>query len=346
MLSNYSLRLSFLSQEQALRTRSTQQLLSSAVEHLCTIARDDPTLLAQAEKLTEAMQPAWDVPQLEEIQRHLKSLLFRHFELHTSQQEAYQRIKHLLAQYAGNMAQLSSHSDQHQQQLSGCAQQIEASQHLGELAPLLQNVVESGQRLARDSHHAVTALQDLRDQADAQEAQIHQLSTSLQRMQDTSRHDPMTAALNSQGFEEALLAESKRSQRLDTPWSAAVLHAHISPEGQAQLGLDQHDSSLRHITHIARRALRPQDLVARTSEQHLVLLLPHSDGPQAAQALGRLQQELAQSPLVHSDHLIPIRISAGLVQAQPPEPPKTTLERAAQALLQALRMGGERVVLA
>ncbi|MBS7350999.1 MAG: GGDEF domain-containing protein [Comamonas sp.] len=346
MLGNYSLRLSFLSQEQGLRTHSTQQLLAMAVQHLCAIASEDPPLLAQAQKVTEAMQPAWDVSQLEEIQRQLKSLLFRHFELHTSQQEAYERIKDLLAQYAGHMAQLSSNSQQHQEQLSGCAQQIQSSQHLGQLAPLLQNVVDSGGRLARESHHAMTALQDLRDQAEAQEAQIHQLSAALQRMQDTSRHDPMTAALNTQGFEEALLAEAERSQRQGSAWSVAVLHAHLHPQDKERLGLDVHDYSLRHLTYTARSCLRPQDLVARTSEQHLVLLLPHSNAQQSAQALARLQHELAQRPLLYGDYLIPIDISAGLVQALPADPPKATLERAAQALLQALRMGGQRVVLA
>ena len=51
------------------------------------------------------MAPAWTSTQLGHIQYHLKSLLFRHLELHTSTQEAHERIKDLLAQYAHHMAE-------------------------------------------------------------------------------------------------------------------------------------------------------------------------------------------------------------------------------------------------
>lgn len=345
MLTNYSFRLSFLSQEQAQRTHNMQQLLHMTIEHLCTLGEQDPPLLAQAEKLRQAMQPAWTSSQLGQIQFHLKSLLFRHLELHTSTQEAHERIKDLLAQYAHHLAELSTHSEQHQAQLNDCATHIEHTHHLGELAQLFESVVESGDRLARDSHHAVAALQDLRERAQEQEAQIHQLSAHLQRMQDTSRHDASTGALNTQGLQEALLAEIQRSQQLRTPLSVAVLQMELPAQALAALPPEGLDLGLRHLTQTARNLLRPQDEVGRTTDQHLVLLLPDSPLEQAAHTLARLQNELAQRPLLHGDVLAHLQLSAGLVQLQTYETPPQTLERAARALRQALRTGGNKVVL-
>lgn len=345
MLTNYGFRLSFLSQEQAQRIHNMQQLLRMTVDHLCVLGEQDPPLLAQAEKLRQAMEPAWDSDQLNQIQFRLKSLLFRHLELHTSTQEAHERIKDLLAQYAHRMAELSSHSEQHQAQLNDCATHIEQTHHLGELAQLFEAVVESGNRLARDSHHAVAALQDLREQALAQEAQIHQLSAHLQRMQDTSRHDPRTGALNTQGLQEALLAEIQRSQQHRTPLSVAVLQMELPAQALQALPPEGHDLGLRHLTQVARNILRPQDEVGRTTDQHLVLLLPDSPQAQGAQALAQIQNELALRPLLHADVLAHITLSAGLVELLPYESPQQALERAARALRQALRMGGSKVVL-
>lgn len=350
MLHNYSYRLSFLSQEQAQRARTIAQLLAMAVEHLRTIAIQDPPLQGLAEKLQTAMEAAWTTPQLQHIQLHLKNLLFRHLELHNSQQEAHERIKDLLAQYAGHMADLSSHSSQHQEQLSDYAQRIQQTRHLGDLAPLLEAVVASGNRLARESHHAMSAMRDLQEQAQAQEQQIHQLSSRLQRMQDTSRHDPSTGALNSQGLQEAFLAESVRSERLQSPLSVAVIQAQLPATALAgpdavQDPLALPELALCHLVQVARNTLRPQDDIGRTSDQHLVLVLPDSPSDQAAQALARLQSELAQSPLLHAQDCTTVELSAGLVQKHPQETPQQTLERAARALHQAVRMGGGRVVL-
>ena len=172
-------------------------------------------------------------------------------------------------------------------------------------------------------------------------------------MQDASRHDPSTEALNTQGLQETFLAEAARSTRLNSPLSIAVLQvqtpaeqATTSPLPSVGDGLHAtHEMALRHLVQIARSTLRPQDAIGRSSEQNLVLIFPDSAAPQASQALARLQQELAQTPLLYADDCLAMALSAGVVQKLPQETPQQTLQRAAQALRQAIRMGGQRVVL-
>ncbi len=153
------------------------------VEHLRAISTQDPLLQRLAEKLKEGIASPWTAPQLQQIQIQLKSLLFRHFELHSSHEEAHNRFKELLAQYAQHMADLSGNSQQHQEQLSHYAEKIEQAPDLPALTPLLEAVVASGSRLARESKQAVVTMRDLQEQALAQEQQIYQLSHNLQRMQ-------------------------------------------------------------------------------------------------------------------------------------------------------------------
>ena len=353
MLQNYSFRLSFLSQEQAQRAHQIAQMVGMTVEHLRAISTQDPLLQRLAEKLKEGIASPWTAPQLQQIQIQLKSLLFRHFELHSSHEEAHNRFKELLAQYAQHMADLSGNSQQHQEQLSHYAEKIEQAPDLPALTPLLEAVVASGSRLARESKQAVVTMRDLQEQALAQEQQIYQLSHNLQRMQDASRHDPSTEALNTQGLQETFLAEAARSTRLNSPLSIAVLQvqtpaeqATTSPRPSVGDGLHAtHEMALRHLVQIARSTLRPQDAIGRSSEQNLVLIFPDSAAPEASQALARLQQELAQTPLLYADDCLAMALSAGVVQKLPQETPQQTLQRAAQALRQAIRMGGQRVVL-
>ncbi len=103
----------------------------------------------------------------------------------------------------------------------------------------------------------------------------------------------------------------------------------------------------RYDTWYKLRAARcaPKMRLAALANKNLVLIFPDSAAPEASQALARLQQELAQTPLLYADDCLAMALSAGVVQKLPQETPQQTLQRAAQALRQAIRMGGQRVVL-
>lgn len=346
MLHNYSYRLSFNAQEQGQRRERIQEQLSLTLDHLRSMGAHDEPLQQQAEQLGAAMEKPWSLSQLDTIEHHLKSLLFRHLELHQSQQEAHTRLKDLLANYASHMADMCEHSSRHQAKLTECAGQIQQARSLGELPALVEAMVESGHTLVTENRHVHAQLQDLRAQADAQENTIHALTTSLQRMQDTSRHDPFSGALNSQGLKETLLSESARARRHGTPLSVALLQLDLPDALRSALGAEAEDLVLRHLTHVARSVMRPQDALARMPDDSLVMLLPESPVANAAQALSRLQTELTQRPLIHGDNLERLHFSGGVVQMLERETPLDLLQRAAHAAQQAQLMGGARVVIA
>lgn len=344
MLHNYSYRLSFNAQEQAERRALIHQHLGLTLQHIRSLATEDNALQQQAQQLETAMQAPWTHAQLDTIGHQLKSFLFRHFELQTQQLEALRDLSQQLSQHAQLLAELSEHQSTPHKQLSESARQVAQSTSAQQLRTHLAPLLEYGKTLVTEQRHIHAQLQDLHEQTDVQESTIHSLTKDLQRLQEISRHDPSSGALNGKGLQETIQMEMARAHRHHAPLSAAVLQLRTTDELLHSLGPQAHDLLLRHFVHVLRSALRPQDALARTPDHRLVLLMPYSTVEQSSQALGRLQTEVAQRPLVHGDNLERLSFSAGVVQLQPHEQPLELLKRAAMAAEQANNLDDASII--
>lgn len=341
MLANYSYRLSFTAEDQSQRRRSIHALLQMVCAHILSIAAHDTALQKQAAALNEAMQAPWTLRQLDTIQTHLKNLLFRHLEIEGSRSEAHQQLKALLATHTQQMAGLGKLSAQHAQQLQTCATQIQSAQDLGDLASALDVVVQSGHALAAENRQVQAQLTDLQAQTETQAQTISDLSSSLSQIEDSTRHDPETGALNEQGLQEVLLAEVARSQRHPQPMSLAALCVdplpHMDPATTT--------TALVHLARLVRSTLRPQDALGRVDAHQFVLVFPGTEPAKTAQALARLQSELSQRPLLLGEQYTAMSFSAGVISLSGVDTPAQAIARAAQACEQAQRMGTRRIVL-
>jgi diguanylate cyclase len=349
MLHNYSYRLSFTSQDQAQRRHAIHALLRMVGQHIGHTAAHDLHLQAHAQALAQAMEQPWTLQQLDTIQTHLKNLLARHLLVESNRSDAHAQLKTLLAQHAQQLSSLGQHSDSHAQALQSCAAQIQQSQDLGDLAAVLEAVVQSGSALATENRIALAQLEDLREQNQRQEQAIETLGQTLSQVEDSTRHDPETGALNPTGLQEALQVEAARNRRHLQPTSLASLAIDppaapwgtapdIDPEALAT-------ASRAHLARLVRSTLRPQDTLARTSVQQFALLFPDTDPGHAAQALSRLQTELKQQALTFNEANITLQVSAGVIAVHPLDTPADAIRRADQACEQAQRMGGARVAL-
>lgn len=345
MLHNYSYRLSFTSEDQAQRRLSIHDLLRMVGKHIASIATHDEFLQQQAQALTTAMEQPWTLQQLDILQTHLKNLLSRHLEIEDSRAQAHEQLKALLAAHTEQLRSLGKLSEHHASALATCAEQIQASQDLGDLAVVLESVVESGSALAMESRMAQAQLEDLRAQNQAQELEIEKLSSTLSLVKDSTRHDPATGALNPQGLREALLTEAARKLRHAQPTSLATLEIDNLATLQGEYGGDTSSAALRHIARLVRSTLRPQDALARLNPAQFALLFPDTDATQTAHALARLQIELNQRPVLLDEQRIPLSFSAGVIAVNKTDTPDEAIRRATQACEQAQRMGKGRVVL-
>lgn len=345
MLSNYSYRLSFTAEDQAQRRLSIHALLRMVGEHIVSIASHDEPLQKQAQALSSAMEKPWTLRQLDAMQTHLKSLLFRHLEIDSHRNEAHQQLKDLLAEHTHQMASLGKLSEHHAHELHDCAQRIQQAQDLGDLAMVLQSVVQSGSALATENRMVQAQLADLREQTEAQEHTIEELSISLSHIEDSTRHDPETGTLNLLGFHDALMSEAARSHRQTQPISLAALQVdHLAAIG-AEAGPTAVSAALIHMARLIRSTLRPQDAAGRTSPTQFSVLFPGTKPAQAAQALARLQAAISERPLLHADRRWTLSFSAGVIALNDLDTPAQALARAAHACEQAQHMGMGRVAL-
>lgn len=347
MLHNYSYRLSFTAEDQAQRRQSMQAMLRMVAEHIASIATQDQALQQQAQALTSAMQQPWSLAQLDTMQTHLKNLLFRHLQIEGARNDACQQLKQLLGEHTRQLAGLGKLSATHAQDLQECAQQIQQTQDLGGLTQVLESVVQSGHALATENRMALAQLEDLRAQAQAQERKIAELTDILTQFESSTRHDPLTGALNLQGLQETLQAELARTRSHAQHVSLATLQ--LDPLVVTDLpSQDLPPAELAALTHVARlvrSTLRPQDALGRVNDLQFAIVFPATAPGDAAQALARLQTVLAQRPLLHAEHKLELSFSAGLIAVRASEPPTEALARATQACEQAQRMGRARVAL-
>lgn len=349
MLHNYSYRLSFTSEDQAQRRRAVHDLLRMVGQHVSNTAAHDPHLQTHAQALAQAMEQPWTLPQLDVIQTHLKNLLARHLLLESNRSDAHIQLKTLLTQHTQQLSSLGQHSDHHAQALQSCATQIQQSQDLGDLATVLEAVVQSGTALATENRITLAHLEDLREQNHKQELALETLGQTLSQVEDSTRHDPETGALNPQGLQEALQVEAARNRRHLQPTSLASLA--IDPLPAAATTAPDFDTqalaaaSHVHLARLVRSTLRPQDAFARTQAQQFAILFPDTDPNHAAQALARLQAELKERPLTLNEAHITLHVSAGVIAVHTLDTPADAIRRADSACEQAQRMGGARVAL-
>lgn len=345
MLHNYSYRLSFTSEDQAQRRSCIHALLRMVGSHMGAIASQNPVLQLQASALSASLDKPWTLAQLDTTQTHLKNLLHCHLDMEGQRADAHEQLKALLTAHTVQLSSLGKSSEKHAQSLKACAQQIQQSQDLGDLAVVLESVVESGSALATENRIAQAQLEDLRAQNQAQEIKLQKLASTLLLVEDSTRHDPETGALNQQGLHEALRTEVARNQRHTPASSLAALQLDPSDALQAQADPDAHSAALVHMARLVRSTLRPQDALARISAQQFALLFPETDATQTAQALARLQTALRERPLLLDELRIPLSFSAGVIAITPTDTPAQAITRAVQACEQAQHMGMARVAL-
>ena len=339
MLQNYAYRLSFAAEDQAQRRRAIQGLLRTVVAHTAALNQHDEALQVLSRQLLSELEKPWTQRHLDQLQQLMQTLLLRQLDLHAKSEEAQEHIKALLSESLQRLAVLSASNTVQTGHIEQCTSQLEQARALGDITPILAELMGATRAIAAENHVAHAALQDLRERSVQEQESIQALRKALSQAEELSHHDPLTRCLNAKGLEEALERELARANRYHSPLSLASL----SLEGMHALGLEQGPALVEqaqcHLAMVARSVLRPQDVLARDQANHFFLALPGASVDDALQALIRLQEELPRRPLLSEDEKIPLDIRAGVVQAWPSESRLDLLNRADQSLQHAQMTG-------
>ena len=166
----------------------------------------------------------------------------------------------------------------------------------------------------------------------------------VEQLAGEARSDALTGVLNRRGFNERAAVELAHAIREKRSLALVVLDIDHFKLVNDEWGHDTGDLVLVNLARLLERRSRSIDAVARIGGEEFVVLMPQAPSQDAARFVDRIRTELAQP---HPDRTVPtIRISAGIVSAQPPASIEALLIVADRALYAAKREGRNRTTIA
>ncbi|WP_101048221.1 GGDEF domain-containing protein [Macromonas nakdongensis] len=344
MMADFAFRLSFVAEEQEQIRRTLLGLLHTVFEQIDAISPDNPWLQQQMAALAEATQPPLSARRLEDVQRRLKGLIHQQALAREQTQEAQRVMKETLGVFLERLAQTADNSDKYQLQFENCANRLEQAQSLSDMAPVLQEAIQSARAMALDTRRTSEELHLLRERATEAEAEVERLRQELDRMSEVASHDLLTGVLNRKGLLEVANRELSRAERMGIDVCLAVLDIDDFKKINDEHGHLTGDGALKHLADVSRRSLRPHDSVARYGGEEFVVLLPDTELEEAVAVITRLQRELTTHLFLEGDKRLLITFSAGVTRMVGTESSTDALNRADQAMYAAKRAGKNRVV--
>jgi diguanylate cyclase (GGDEF)-like protein len=171
----------------------------------------------------------------------------------------------------------------------------------------------------------------------------------LEQVTEEADHDGLTGLNNRQHFDRRLQEEWQRHQRLGQPFSLLMLDLDHFKDLNDAHGHLAGDRALAAVGRLLQASLRQSDFPARYGGEEFVVILPHTDGPQARHLAERLRQALAVEPVAHRDgSALRLTASFGVAASVPGHTgtPEELLHLADQALYQAKNNGRNQVACA
>jgi len=245
-------------------------------------------------------------------------------------------VREMVGQVADQTETLAKDLGVKNRDLAGNVQSLKTSRDKNEILRLLstvvmqaggiQNTVEASHRELLETRRSLTAMQ-----------------TELAETRQMLNEDALTGALNRRGLDQTLEREVARAQRNQTRLSLAMLDLDHFKKLNDTYGHEAGDRMLVHFAVLTKSVLRKSDALVRYGGEEFAVLLPDTDARGALFVLGRLQQLLAKTPLMHERAQISATFSAGIATLRAEENGHALLRRADEAMYQA-KHGGRNLI--
>lgn len=135
-----------------------------------------------------------------------------------------------------------------------------------------------------------------------------------------------------------------RMLRERQPFTVAVADLDGFTERNRTLGRAAGDRALQLLSTVARKAIRPGDVIGRIGGDEFLFVMPRTSPDDATRAFERLREELVLAQATSED--APFTVSIGVIGSSGGASIEEILHRAAGALDHARSQGGNRVVVA
>jgi diguanylate cyclase len=344
MLGNFNLRLSFAAEDQAEIRLTLLKLLHLTIENIGELTLDDRWLQRDIGVLLAAATPPLTLRRLDDVERHIKNVMFKQVAAKGRALEAQEQMRQMLALFIERLAQMTEVTSVHHGRMEEGARLIERAKSLEEIAPVMKDLVGATRGMADAFRNTHDELRAMREKVQATEAEIVKLHEELDHVSAQARHDMLTGALNRKGLDEALARELAEVQRKEIPLCVTLLDIDNFKKLNDSKGHATGDAALAHLATVTRESMRPHDTLARYGGEEFVILMPDTPLDQGIEAMTRLQRELTRRFFLAGNDKIVITFSAGVAQLAPGEEANDAIARADKAMYLAKRAGKNRVV--
>ncbi|MDT9001923.1 GGDEF domain-containing protein [Paucibacter sp. APW11] len=172
------------------------------------------------------------------------------------------------------------------------------------------------------------------------------LQRLIARIEQLTRTDTLTGALNRRAFQEQLQLLQARRRR-GHAYALLMIDVDHFKRINDQFGHAAGDAALQHLVAVLKGGIRDVDLLGRLGGEEFCLLLPDTRLNAATEVAERLRQRLHLAPLRWRDQQLPMTASFGLTTGQASDKDGSATLAAADAALYAAKRGGrDRVCIA
>lgn len=160
-------------------------------------------------------------------------------------------------------------------------------------------------------------------------------------------NDPVTGLLNRRIFDQMGPELAAAMNWAGQPYSMALINVDDLDRIAKAYGRDTANEALRHVAGIIAANVRETDLVARFSDDDLVLVIPSFDAERAFGLAERIRQSVADAPFTIGALTTALTISVGVyTHAENEESFWAVFKKADSALTNARSQGRNRIAVA
>jgi diguanylate cyclase len=261
-----------------------------------------------------------------------------------SLEDAKAVLKQMLSTLVDRLGVMSDATGGYHKKIESYMEEINSTENFTKLSHVVKGLLSDARGMSTDILRAREELVDTRQRVRAQDSKIHELETELVRVSELVRTDPLTAALNRRGFEEAYTVELARAERSATKLCVALIDLDDFKRLNDANGHQAGDDALVHLVAVIKEMTRPTDAVGRYGGEEFVILFPDTELAGAAHVTTRIQRSLTKRFFLHNNERLFISFSAGVAEVDHNLGLAEALERADKAVYEAKAAGKNRVI--
>lgn len=191
-----------------------------------------------------------------------------------------------------------------------------------------------------------------KDQVATLNAAVNHLSLALSnaimfnKIKTRANRDGLTRVYNRRSFDERLVEEFKRHQRLNTDLSLLMVDLDHFKSVNDTYGHLAGDMVLEKVARMFEKTFRSTDFIARYGGEEFIILLPHTNEEQAQMLAERVRAKIEASTMNYQDKSFNVTASIGVSSVRPGslETDTEIVCKADEALYAAKVQGRNRVV--